>query len=305
MARCIIGEMEYPFQRIVIIFNPNSTGDGPGNAKRLQKRLAEKVPKKTVIELAPTNHAGHGEALAKDFAMKYKRLLIVSSSGDGGYNDVVNGVIASKSKTAVVVVLPSGNANDHHRAVSHKSMIRRIVDAEIIVIDGIKIDATIDGRPWRRFAHSYIGFGLTAYIGRKLTEATLNPINEKWLVVKYMLLFRSITLQIQPDLRWHHYASVIFSNINRMSKVIRLAPDAHLKDNRIELYQLRSRSFVRMLISLLFASTVGFKPVAQIERQVLLANKPVDVQLDGEVYILDGDRKITVSVAKNAIRTLC
>lgn len=298
--------MNYPFSQVIIIYNPNSTGDSAANAKKLTKQLKAALPASLHVDLTPTEHAGHAEELAKTAAKHYTKPLIVSASGDGGYNEVVNGVIASRNKTALVMVLPSGNANDHHRAVGDRDPFERITNTpRIQIIDAIQVKAMIKGKDWTRFAHSYVGLGLTAHIGRKLTEADLNPLKEKWLVLKYMVLFRNVRLRIAPDLRWHHYSSVIFSNIDRMSKVIKLAPEAHLKDDRIEMYVLRSRSLIRMIFSLVFASTIGLRPTAQIESQAISAEAPVDIQLDGEVETLDAHKEITISVAKDAIRTLC
>ncbi len=298
------GVSNYRFSHIAIIYNPNSTGDSVRNAKKLHKDLVAKLPKSVRTELIPTERAGHGEELARDFSTKHKRSLIVSVSGDGGYNEVVNGVIASGSKTSVVAVLPSGNANDHAKAISEASLLGRILDPHVIKIDSILVEATVGGVDWKRYAHSYVGFGLTAYIGKKLTENKLNSFNEKWLVLKYMVLFRSISLKIQPDLRWHKYSSVIFSNIAQMSKVIKLAPEARLRDDRVEVYILRAQSFIRMIFSLLFASTVGLKPTAQVKKLTLRAKRDIAVQLDGEVEVLDAKKKIAVSVARDAIRTL-
>lgn len=298
--------MTYPFSRVIIIYNPNSTGDSEANAKKLAVQLKEALPASLYTELTPTQHAGHAEELARAAAVRYKQPLIISASGDGGYNEVVNGVITSKNKTVLVAVLPSGNANDHHRAVGDRSLLDQITNSpQVQTIDAIQVEAKVNGRRWTRYAHSYIGLGLTAYIGKKLTEAKLNPINEKWLVLKYLALFRNVHLRIAPDLRGHHYSSVIFSNISRMSKVIRLAPDAHLQDHRIELYILHARSLLRMICSLFFASTIGLRPAAQVASQSIITKSQVDIQLDGEVETIDADTEITVSVAKDAIRTLC
>ena len=166
--------MNYPFTHIAIIYNPNSTGNGPADAKKLQSHLKKQLPTSVKIDLTPTKSAGHAEKLARDYAKSHQKCLIVSASGDGGYNEVVNGVIGT-SKTAVVAVLPSGNANDHDRAISDDDILRRIVKADITKIDAIKLTGLKDGKKFERYAHSYIGMGLTAYIGKKLTEADLNP----------------------------------------------------------------------------------------------------------------------------------
>lgn len=296
--------MSYPFTAIVIIFNPNSTGDSMSNAKKLQKALIRSLPKKVSITLIATERAAHAEEIALDVAIKNKRVLIVSSSGDGGYNEVLNGLLKANNPHAAAVVLPSGNANDHHEAISLRSLEDKIRHPRIEAIDAIKVAAMKDGKSFTRYAHSYVGVGLTAYIGKKLTEATLNPVNEKWLVLKYLLLFKGVTLKVEPDLRWHRYSSIVFGNISRMSKIIKLAPESHYDDGKIEVYELRTKSFIGTTLSLLFGSTFGLRPSAQLQRLSFRARRPVQVQFDGEVIQLDARDRITVSVDRSSFKTL-
>ena len=81
------------FESIVIIFNPNSTGDAPELAQQLHDRLKELLSYQPEITLQPTEHAGHAVDLAREAAGKGGDVLVVSVSGDGGYNEVVNGVM--------------------------------------------------------------------------------------------------------------------------------------------------------------------------------------------------------------------
>ena len=195
--------MAYPFTKIAIIYNPNSTGDSKQNAEELADHLKKQLPESVVIALEATQHAGHAEDLAHELASGKQKVLLVSSSGDGGFNEVLNGLLAADNPNAAAVVLPSGNANDHHVATSSKSVKQRILRPKLESIDAIKVTAVKKGKKFERYAHSYVGVGLTAYIGKKLAEAKLNPINEKWLVLKYLILFKSVVLRVDPDTRWH------------------------------------------------------------------------------------------------------
>ena len=76
----------YPFDRVVLIFNPNSTGNASGLAAELRDELARRRPDLPVM-LQQTEHAGHARDLARDAALTGCPLL-VSVSGDGGYNEV-------------------------------------------------------------------------------------------------------------------------------------------------------------------------------------------------------------------------
>ena len=53
------------FESIVIIFNPNSTGNAPELAEELHGKLIKMLPYSPEIILEPTQHAGHAVDLAR------------------------------------------------------------------------------------------------------------------------------------------------------------------------------------------------------------------------------------------------
>jgi len=65
----------------------------------------------------PTEHAGHATQLSRS-AADSGRPLVVSVGGDGGYNEVVNGVMQAGNDQASTAVLAAGNANDHRRSTA-------------------------------------------------------------------------------------------------------------------------------------------------------------------------------------------
>ena len=71
------------FEKIVIIFNPNSSGDAPKLAEKLRDRLTELLTYMADLKLQPTSHAGHAIELAREAASSGDHVLVVSVSGDG------------------------------------------------------------------------------------------------------------------------------------------------------------------------------------------------------------------------------
>src|SRR4051812_3140048 len=108
------------YTAITIIYNPISTGSSKKNAEKLYRELLQ-TPLKDIVYLRATEYAGHAEELAYELATASQRPLVISSSGDGTYNEVVNAMLKAKEegRSAVCGLLPSGNANDHYHSV-HK-----------------------------------------------------------------------------------------------------------------------------------------------------------------------------------------
>lgn len=294
--------MKYPFTEIVIIYNPNSTGPSKQNALDLEKSLKGKLPKTVKVTTKGTKDAGHAEEIGAAYAKKDSKTLLVSSSGDGGYNELVNGVLSRTTKHVAVAVMPSGNANDHHHATATDDLVERIVAGKTRKIDVIEVNATKDGKAWKRYAHSYVGVGMTAYIGEKLTKADLNPWNEKWMVLKYMLQFSHVTLKLEGDERPKRYSNVIFANIDRMSKVISLSSDAKLDDGKFEVYESPAGSIWQIVHYLFKGTTVGLQSVKTSESFTYTASKPHKIQLDGEVF--DVEKRVVCEVRSCFLRTL-
>ncbi len=98
------------FDRIVVIFNPQSTADGPQLADELRADLATQVPD-VPVHVCPTERAGHARDLARE-AARTGHPLIVSVSGDGGYNEVVDGVMQTGNDNAVL----RGEGSGHGRS---------------------------------------------------------------------------------------------------------------------------------------------------------------------------------------------
>lgn len=285
-------------KKIIIIYNPNSTGNGKKNAEIFQEQIAttSKIP----VTLQPTDFAGHAEEIVRDLP-NTEGIMVISSSGDGGYHEVVNGILSHGEKTNNLIagLLPSGNANDHHTAVHTGDVVRRILKADIRKVDVLKI--TTDN--WTRYAHSYVGIGLTPHIGEKLTQATLNPFNEIWLTIRYFFNFRPV--KIRTDTGVYRYDSLIFSNIERMSKYLTLSSQAKIDDGKFEITGSKAGAFSKLLKHLFKASTVGLTEDAnQATSYSFTSIRPIAIQLDGEVFRFGANSKITVSIVSKALNCI-
>lgn len=293
------------FSTIVILYNPISTGPSADNAKEFGRELRRSLPKATSVKVMATKYAGHAEVLTRQYAESSDEpVLIISSSGDGGYHEVINGALDSKSSRIVTGVLPSGNANDHYHALHDDELIERIAHADSRAIDVLKVTAKTGNRPlWHRYAHSYAGVGLTPQIGQQLTKAKLNRFTESWLVFTHLFRFKPVKIKING--RTYRYDSLVFSNIGRMSKVLSLADHASVHDGKFEITGTQSRSPLNLFSFLIKAATVGLSGEApQHTRFDFRCVRPLTMQLDGEVFSFAAGTDVTVTCEPNVLRCI-
>ena len=285
--------------KVTIIYNPKSTGAGKQNADRLAHDLRSEG---FSVEVRHTTHPGHGEAIAKQLAARKEENILISSSGDGGYHEVVNGVLSVTDSRLIVGVLPSGNANDHASSLGSGELVQAIREMKVKRIDVLKIEATVGGRAWTRYAHSYASIGISVAAAHQLTKQRPNALTEKWIVARSLFSFRSIKVRIGGKVR--RYSSIVFSNIDRMSKVIKLSDWSSVSDGKFEVNAIRFRSKLRLVLYLLTAATIGLRKGSSRRRFVFYTVRTTPIQLDGEVYQLDSSAKVVVSSEPTVLRCL-
>lgn len=283
--------------RVVIIYNPNSTGDSEANAKQLAAQLRAEGLK---VATRPTKFAKHGEDIAARYAKRDEEIVLISSSGDGGYHEVVNGVLRHPAQKIIIGVLPSGNANDHYSAMETGTLVESIRDKQFRKIDSIKVTAMVEGKPWVRYAHSYVGIGVTARAAKQLTIERPNALTEKWIVLRSLLSFRFV--KVKEDARVHRYSSVIFSNIDRMSKVIKLSESASITDGKFEIIKISFRSTLHLIGYLITAATIGLKQSASVRSYECQTVTATPIQLDGEAYVIDANSTLRIESIRQNIR---
>jgi len=289
------------YSSIHILYNPNSTGDSKQLATELHKRLKATLSK-LPVELVATTHAGHATELTYDLAKKYNHPLIVSVSGDGGYNEVVNGAAKAYNDglQPITAVLGAGNANDHYNSLHKKDLFDAIVDGDIHTIDILKLSFTKNRAEVAHRAHSYIGLGITPSIGKELTEAKLGFFTEIGIVVKGLLHPRYARIIISNKLQ--AFDSIIFSNIDRMAKVLQLSDKSAADDGKFEVHLVAHKSRWHLYQFLRRAIAGTASEDAQVNTFAFKTIKPLTVQCDGETVDLPGKTEVSISIDEQQLR---
>lgn len=295
------------FDHIAIIYNPNSTGNAPQMAERLARQI-DTNRKSIGIEatLTPTKRARHAIDIAKKIGTTYKRPLIISVSGDGGYNEVVNGVMQAKteSRTAqpVVAVIAAGNANDHRRVMRDEPLIDLIKIGKVRSFDLIRLEAKAKGFSLSRYAHSYIGFGITPEVGNELNKRSKSLWSEIRMILKTYHTYAPFRVQRNGSVQV--LDNLLFANINEMAKIIKLDDKNTVQDGKFEVIELPHRSKLHMLGTLLRAAIFGFSKPPSFQTYSLKTIDPLPIQLDGEIEKLPRQCEITVTSSHQAIDSL-
>ena len=291
------------YTSITILYNPNSTGSSHELAKTFKASITKRLPSQKV-DLTPTKHPGHGEELAYSLAKSSKNPLIISSSGDGGYHEVVNGAMKAQREghTPTTGLLPAGNANDHYHNLHSDDLVDLIVRGERTQIDLLKIKSTSKGKPIERYGHSYIGFGLTPIVGKELNKNKLNIFNQVWIVAKALLALKSVKLNINNKVR--SYDSIVFSNVDRMSKVLKISQPSSVNDGKFEVTIFRSRSKLKLILQLFKTSIIAAKEDHQVDSYTLKTVDATLVQVDGEIISLDPTSEVRVTIEKQILHCI-
>ena len=289
------------FDRIVIIFNPQSAGDSPKIAAQLADQLSD--IKIAPVKLVETEYAGHAVELATKYARSGKP-LIVSVSGDGGYNEVINGVMQADNPEATTAVLAAGNANDHARVMQDKPLLELIKIGTKRHIDLLQMTAVFDdGSHQSRYAHSYIGFGLTPTVALELEKNGKGSISKISTALKSFKDFKPFELTYQSD-EVVEIDSLIFANISQMAKVATLHDQDSPADGLFEVISMPHMSKVRTVYYAAKAAVTGLGSQPSVSNYKFDTREGLPVQLDGELWELPAAAHIVIRSQKRALLTI-
>lgn len=90
-----------------------------------------------------------------------------------------------------------------------------------------------------------------------------------------------------------------------MSKIIKLDDSADINDGQMEIYESKYLSPFRTIWELF---TVGIKGISRTVRvselELYTTSRPLLIQLDGEVFTLDANKRINLTCEKDSLRTI-
>lgn len=294
------GAPEARFDRIVLVFNPGKPGM-TARISELRRELGAGTPD-LQVDLLPTEFAGHARDLARTVAATGSP-LIVSISGDGGYNEVVNGVMDVPGSKAVCTVVAAGNANDHHRSMPARPLPEAVRDQPVRHIDLLRITFGEEPQAQVHYAHSYIGFGLTPLMAIGIESGGKGKILELVSVARTLSHLSPFEL-VRADGAIARFDSLILANISRMAKYGTVSETAGPDDGRFEVVTLPHSGRWKMALMTLRAVTLGLGNQPSVSSYEFSTRDAVPCQIDGEVRHLPAATHVLVESAKSALAVL-
>ena len=137
----------------------------------------------------------------------------------------------------------------------------------------------------------------------ELNKESLTRWKEIKIVTRNLLNVRHFALT-NSEGKTKNYDSVVFANIHRMSKVIRLNDKTNLHDGLFNMATIEHRSRAKFLYILLKLVVVGARDFPTLSDYSFRLKYPQIGQLDGEVIALPANTSIKVSINDKLIRTI-
>lgn len=144
--------------------------------------------------------------------------------------------------------------------------------------------------------------GLTPIIGNELNKTTLNVSREVLLVSRELLHIKHIELKIGSKKK--SYESIVFSNVDKMSKFLKISQPSSITDGKFEVTIFKHRSKIKLLLTLLRASVSGVREDAQVSKFRIQTISKTLAQTDGEIIAFDANSKVTISIEKQALHCM-
>ncbi|MBN2026707.1 MAG: diacylglycerol kinase family lipid kinase [Actinobacteria bacterium] len=295
-------------RRYLVIVNPVSRG---GKAQEEGIWLLNRLRKAGVdYEFLFTERAGHAEEMVVKWAEDFD--VVVSVSGDGTTNEIINGIMKVPHTELKLAMFPAGTADDFACNMGYdrkdkEQALRTILGNNCRTIDliryddryaavtwGLGVDSEIaDGAyKWKRFripAYFYSGLRICFFEERKKYHVRFDyegQTLDDWVLIS------------------------ILCNAPLFGRYIKIHPDAKMNDGLLGLTIGREMPNVYGLVLFAFAclnGRHGFSRLVsyhQVRSMRVECKSDTYAQIDGEVFKFDAGKVINISVVPQALKVL-
>ena len=287
--------------KYLIIINPRS-GVGINNNKvsQIKKYLNDKSVN---YEIEYTTKRGDAEKIAGVAADKGFS-HIVSVGGDGTSSEIVNAIHGTD---IIFTVIPSGSGNDFPKAAGIPTEFNAAV--ENIVSGNVK---NVDiGRFEQRCFINGLGIGLDGAVAKRFKKLKVLGGFPGYLVgaVIEAFKFSGFSAEISANGNVYRDDFILIGASNGPTQGgIRLAPDASVSDNLLDIHLIRDMTSVKRLITLSRAlnakhTEMNEVNILKLDKAKLTTERDLPAHMDGETFELKRGT-YSISLIKNGLRIL-
>jgi diacylglycerol kinase family enzyme len=170
-------------------------------------------------------------------------------------------------------------------------------------LDLLQLTARSADAGWSRYAHSYIGLGLTPSMAVGLKRDRKGTVAELLSVLRTFTELSPVEI-VRSEGRRELYDSLVFANVTRMAKYGRLGGSGRPDDGLFEVVSRRHGRRWRIAAMALRAATIGLGTQAHVNRVDIATVDAINLQMDGEVLQLAPDSRLTIECAPGALATV-
>ncbi|NMB38209.1 MAG: diacylglycerol kinase family lipid kinase [Firmicutes bacterium] len=268
---------------IAIIANPYA---GKGRSKKVAEQVTLKLRDKDVdFEIFFTDYPKQAVELASQAAEKHE--IIAALGGDGTINEVLTGMLNSKSQLAII---PGGTGNDYARGLNIPTNPDDALEV-ILQRHSVKMDV-IKERSRNFGVVSTIGFPSTVldYVNSHRDSFFKGSIVFTAAIIKTIhdLKVHPINITIDGETRQHSVVGVILMNMPYGGGGLMFAPNARYNDGYISVViikELKRLELMKTLPLVYFGKHVNHPKVEiiQCRRVSITADESLLKTFDGEL----------------------
>lgn len=287
-------------KRATIVYNP--VARNTPTRERLDVAAQQFKPLGWEIELQTTEAATHGMELAREAAAGGSD-VVLACGGDGTVNEVVNGLVGSDSRFALI---RGGTGNVFAKEIG---VARNPAKALQVLVDGDERSFDL-GLAGDRYFLTMCGVGLDASVVRRVPPRPKRLLGTTAYLIWTLLELRRyrrrlVSLSINGQSQEINLYWLLLGNTRSYGGILDITADALANDGQLDTYVFSGGNpiwLAKTAVSLVLRRQNGAEGVRfQRARELEISTADIPVQADGD-YI--GDTPMRFSVVPGALQAL-
>jgi YegS/Rv2252/BmrU family lipid kinase len=293
-----------------VIVNPAAGRKGGRSWRAIERALQEAG---VAFDSVHTQHAGHGEALARD-ALNSGHRRILAVGGDGSVNEVLHGIMnagLADTREVTLAVAPQGTGNDWARSLGitrNPRDIARALAAGRTMLHDVGVIEFADAGATRRWFVNVAGVGYDAWVIERVPRPVPSALTYLRAALGHLAEFSPPRFTIHADgERLEGRLLLAFvANAQYCGNRMHVAPTARMDDGLFDVLAVRELSLMAVLPKLLklYGGRILGDPAVRhvrASRVRIETDPPVAIQADGQIV---GRTPAEFGVLPRALRVL-